>query len=172
MPRVSEYGDAMFDLVLCQFGVMFFPDRQRAYAETARVLAPGGTLLFTSWDIVENSAFPAAMVAALRTVLPQAPPDFISRIPHGYADPDRIRSELESSGLREVAVERVVLRGHAPSARTLTVGFCLGTPLRFALADHGPPEALVDALAGEMAAALGSGPVEGDLAAFVMTARR
>src|SRR5687767_7901925 len=44
------YPDAGFDLVVCQFGAMFFPDRVAAYREARRVLAPGGALLFNVWD--------------------------------------------------------------------------------------------------------------------------
>lgn len=76
-------------MIVCQFGAMFFPDKPAAYAEAARVLAPGGTLLLTVWDTVETSDFPAALVASLAAVLPENPPDFVARVPHGYADPDR-----------------------------------------------------------------------------------
>src|SRR5688572_3462352 len=36
------FADASFDAVICQFGVMFFPDKVRAFAEARRVLRPGG----------------------------------------------------------------------------------------------------------------------------------
>ena len=42
------FGDDQFDLVACQFGVMFFPDKPAAFREARRVLAPGGGLLFSS----------------------------------------------------------------------------------------------------------------------------
>ena len=44
------FADGEFDLVVCQFGVMFFPGKGEAFAEARRVLAPGGTLLFNCWD--------------------------------------------------------------------------------------------------------------------------
>ncbi|MFO1464897.1 MAG: class I SAM-dependent methyltransferase [Steroidobacteraceae bacterium] len=43
------FRDASFDAVLCQFGVMFLPDKPRAFAEMRRVLRPGGLLLFNVW---------------------------------------------------------------------------------------------------------------------------
>jgi SAM-dependent methyltransferase len=163
------FPDGAFDLVVCQFGVMFFPDRPGAFAEAARVLSPGGRLLVTTWDAVGTSPFPAALTDALAAVLPEDPPDFVARVPHGYTDPDRIRADLSAGGLAGT-VERVVLRGTAPSARAVAEGFCRGTPLLFALRERGDVEALTDAVAEEMTARLGGGPVTGDLAAFVVTA--
>lgn len=159
-----------YDLVACQFGAMFFPDKPAAFAEMARVLRPGGTVLLSSWDEVAASALPAAMQASLHAVLPD-PPDFIVRIPHGYRDPDRIAADLAAGGLVRVAVERVVLRGRPMPAAEVTRGFCYGTPLRFQLAEHGPLPEITERLKREMAARLGPEPVSGDLAAFLVTAR-
>src|SRR4051794_9735345 len=150
-----------FDLVACQFGVMFFPDKRAAFAELGRVLRPGGLLLFTTWDLVETSPFPAALVESLTAVLPERPPSFVVRIPHGYADVRRIRADLKSGGFEEVTVERVVLWGRAASAASVAEGFALGTPLRFALQERGPLDHLTSRLAEEMTARLGDGPIEG-----------
>src|SRR6266851_4775897 len=49
------FPDASFDAVVCQFGVMFFPDRTKAYREARRVLRPGGHLVFNVWDRIEAS---------------------------------------------------------------------------------------------------------------------
>jgi SAM-dependent methyltransferase len=165
-----DYPDGWFDLVVCQFGAMFFPDKPAAFAESARVLVPGGTMLCTVWDSVETSDLPAAMVGSLRAVLPDDPPDFIVRVPHGYCDPDRIAADLRAGGLVEVNIERVVLRGQSPSAAEITLGFCLGTPLRFALQERGSLPELTSRLTDEMVARLGDGPVAGDLSAFLVTA--
>jgi hypothetical protein len=107
----------------------------------------------------------------VRAVLPEDPPDFIVRVPHGYRDPDRITADLRAGGLIDVGIERIVPRGTAASAQALTRGFCLGTPLRFALAERGSLAALTSRLQEEMVARLGPGPVTGDLAAFLVTAR-
>jgi SAM-dependent methyltransferase len=166
-----DLPDAGFDLVVCQFGVMFFPDKPAAFAEAARVLAPGGTLLFTVWDAVETSDFPAAMMQSLAAVLEVDPPDFIVRIPHGYHDPDQLAADLRAGGLVPDRIDRIVPRGRSASARTIARGFCLGTPLRFALQERGSLEELTTALEDEMVARLGAGPVDSALAAFVVTAR-
>lgn len=167
--QALPFPDASFDLVACSFGVMFFPDKAAAFAEAARVLSGSGRLLVSIWDTVATSDFPAALTEALAAVLPDDPPDFVVRVPHGYADVDRIEADLAVAGLGGT-VERVVLRGEAPSARALAEGFCHGTPLLFGLEERGDLAALTDAVAEQMTARLGDGPVCGDLAAFVVTA--
>ncbi len=47
---VLPFTDASFDVVVCQFGVMFFPDKDKSYREAIRVLVPGGHYLFNVWD--------------------------------------------------------------------------------------------------------------------------
>jgi SAM-dependent methyltransferase len=170
--QALDFPDGSFDLVVCQFGVMFFPDKPRAFAEAARVLRPGGAFVFTVWDTVETSDFPAALVAGLAEIAQDDTPDFVVRIPHGYHDPDRIRRDAVAGGLEVERIERLVLRGSAPSARTLAEGFCGGTPLRFELLERGELDELTDALGASMTLRLGDGPVEGDLAGYVVTARR
>lgn len=165
-----ELPDRSFDAVVCQFGVMFFPDRPRAFAEMSRVLAPGGTVVFTTWDTAESSHFPDALVDSLAAALPDDPPTFVARVPHGYTDPDQIAADLIVGDLAAERIERVVLRGRAASARAIAEGFCRGTPLRFALAERGDLDALTEAVAEEMTQRLGDGPVEGDLAGYVVTA--
>jgi len=167
-----DYPEASFELVVCQFGVMFFPDKQRAFAEAARVLVPGGTMLFTVWDEVDGSDFAAALVAAAAELLPEDPPTFLVRIPHGYTDPDKIRSDVRSGGLHVEAIDRVVLRGTAESARTVVEGYGLGTPMRFELEQRGSLDVLTDALADKLARRLGPGPLEGDITALVVSARK
>lgn len=166
-----DLPDAAFDLVVCQFGVMFFPDKTAAFTEAARVLEPGARLLFTVWDSVETSQFPAAMVDSLTAVLGEGSPDFVVRVPHGYYDPEQITSDLRAGGLVVDGIERVVLRGRS-TAQELAQGFCLGTPLRFALQERGSLESLTRSLQDEMVARLGAGTVDGDLAAFVVTASK
>jgi SAM-dependent methyltransferase len=166
------FDDATFDVVACQFGVMFFPDKPAAAAEAARVLRPGGTFVFTVWDRIEGSELPARVEQAFARVLPESPPDFMSRIPHGYCDPEQIRRDVVAGGLEIDQFEHVVLRGRTESAATMVHGFGHGTPLHFQLAERGGVDEIVAAAKSEITADLGSEPVDGELAAFVVSARR
>lgn len=164
--------DGSFDLVTCLFGAMFFPDKPRAFAEAARVLTTDGHLLYAIWDVVAGSPFTLAMVESLNAVLPEDPPTFIVRVPHGYTDPDQIARDLTAGGLAPTSLERVVLQGSAPDARTLAEGFCLGSPLQFELEKRGSLPELMQRLGEAMVARLGDGPLVADLTAWVVQAER
>ena len=88
------FEDAAFDLVCCQFGVMFFPDRPSAYREARRVLKPGGSFLFNAWDRIEENVFADDVTRALAEFFPSDPPRFMARTPHGYHDTALFRCDL------------------------------------------------------------------------------
>jgi SAM-dependent methyltransferase len=165
------FRDADFDLAVCQFGVMFFPDRPRALGEVARVLRPGGTFVFTTWDAIEHNDIARECVAALGQVLEGPVPDFLERVPHGYHDTDQIRSDVIAGGLEPVAIERVRLRGTADSAAAVAEGLCCGTPYRFELAAIGDVAEIAARMAAQLTERIGLGPVAGELSAFVVSAR-
>ena len=160
-----------FDLVLAQFGTMFFPDKAAAYAEARRVLAPGGTLLFNVWDRLDRNPGSAAVHEAVHAAVPEPKPAFIARTPFGYNDPAAIEAELREAGFDEVAIERVGKTGPPGSAAALARGMCLGSPLALELAAH-PPEARDRALAEAIDAAGRAEPAGGfAMSALVVTAR-
>jgi ubiquinone/menaquinone biosynthesis C-methylase UbiE len=99
------FENAAFDLVCCQFGAMFFPDRTSGYREARRVLKPGGHFLFSVWDRIEENVFADDVTNALAKIFPNDPPRFLARTPHGYHDTALIRSELEEAGFSRVAIE-------------------------------------------------------------------
>jgi SAM-dependent methyltransferase len=133
------FGDASFDLVVCQFGVMFFPDKPRALAEAARVLRPGGRLVFSVWDRIGQNEFAETVQGALASMFPDRPIDFMSRVPHGYFDPDCIRHDLRSGGLDGPAsIEFVNLPTTAESPRVPAVALCQGTPMRLEIEARDP----------------------------------
>ncbi|MEY2398792.1 MAG: hypothetical protein QOJ00_1966 [Actinomycetota bacterium] len=167
------FDDASFELVLCQFGVMFFPDKLAAFAEAARVLTPGGAFIFNVWDTVETHEFAAALRDGLRHAYPDDPPTFIESIPHGYADPAAIENTLVAAGFTSVAADRVVLDGEAASADDVARGFCGGTPVRSEIdARDGDVERAITAVTDVIVERLGAGRVSGSMAAFVFDARR
>lgn len=165
------FPDARFDAIVCQFGVMFFPDKPSAFAEARRVLASGGRLLFSTWGPVDTHDFAAALVAGLERVFPDDPPAFVAAVPHGYAEIDRITGDLSSGGLQCLSVETLTLEGRADSAADVAAGFCTGTPLRLAIEARGDLAASTAFVKDEMTARLGAGPVTGRMTAHVFEAR-
>jgi len=166
------FDDRQFDLVICQFGVMFFPDRPAAFGEMRRVLAPGGRLLFSTWGAVETHGFAAALVAALAHAFPNDPPTFVVAVPHGYCDLGRVAADLAAGGLYCVSTEPVTLEGHADSAADVAAGFCTGTPLRMAIQARGGLAASTAVIADQMTVRLGRGPVTATMTAHVIEARQ
>lgn len=125
------FEDGSFDAVVCQFGVMFFPDRRTAYREVARVLRPGGAFLFNVWDSLAENPLTETAHNAVGTCFPDDPPQFFARTPHGYHDQAVIQSDLEAAGFRMPAnIEVVDAVAHAPSAEHAARGICQGSPLR------------------------------------------
>jgi SAM-dependent methyltransferase len=165
-----DFADSSFDLVVCQFGVMFFSDRIGAYRGIRRVLAPGGMFLFNTWDTIETCDLEHAITEALAEVFPEDTPDFLVRIPHGYADPERMRADLQAAGLTFRGLVRNELRGIAPSTAKVVEAYCLGTPLRFELQGRAPLADLVPQVVAAVTKRLGAGPVEGRLSAYVVRA--
>ncbi len=167
------FEDASFDVVCCQFGVMFFPDRVAGYREALRVLRPGGCFLFNSWDSIEHNVFARIVTAAAGEVFPDDPPLFLARTPHGYHDVERIRADLAAAGFSEVEIETRTEVSRAPAARDPAVAYCQGTPLRNEIEqrDAARLEAVTERAAAAIAAVHGAGPVSGKIQGHVVTAR-
>jgi ubiquinone/menaquinone biosynthesis C-methylase UbiE len=125
-----RFVDAMFDLVVCQFGVMFYPDRVRGNAEARRVLREDGHYVVVVWDQLEHNPVSHAVHQAVASVFPDDPPAFLARTPFGYGDPARIEQDLRAAGFEEVSVETLKLHSRPISARDAAIGMCQGTPLR------------------------------------------
>jgi SAM-dependent methyltransferase len=113
------FGDASVDLVACQFGVMFFPDRPAAYAEVARVLRPGGQFLFNCWGPLATHDVEVSVMAALAGCFPVDPPSFLARVPHSYHDADRVTADLATAGSGGIQIETVELTCTGGSAADL-----------------------------------------------------
>ncbi|MBI5277115.1 MAG: class I SAM-dependent methyltransferase [Burkholderiales bacterium] len=169
------FEDRSFDVVACQFGVMFFPDKARAFSEARRVLRPGGVFLFNVWDSIEENDFIRAVAAAHDTLFPDAPPRFMQRGPHGYADTTLIAQDLARGGFeRRPEITTLPARSRAESPRHPAIGYCQGSPLRMELESKGPGmlEKATDAAAEAIARKFGAGRVEGAIQAHVVVAER
>ena len=168
------FPDASFDVVVCQFGVMFFPDRAHAYAQARRVLRPGGAFLFSAWDRIEDNEFAHVVTEALAQVFPADPPRFLARTPHGYHDELAIARDLLQAGFTAAPrIDTVTARSCAASASVPAMAYCQGTPLRNEIeARHQAHGATLGAATAAAAQAIarqfGSGTVEGRIQARVV----
>ena len=168
------FEDASFEVVCCQFGAMFFPDRVVGYAEARRMLRPGGRFVFSVWDRIEENAFADDVTNAVATVFPHDPPRFLARTPHGYHDIALIRDDLRRAGFADIEIETREKVSCAPSARAAAAAYCLGTPLRNEIEarDAGLLQLAVDRATEAIASRHGEGAVTGKIQAHVIVAAR
>jgi ubiquinone/menaquinone biosynthesis C-methylase UbiE len=167
------FEDQSFDVVACQFGAMFFPDKVSGYKEARRVLKPAGHFFFNVWDRISENEFADVVTETLATMFSNDPPRFLARTPHGYHDVATLRQELTTAGFTQVRIETAGDISRAPSPREPAIAYCQGTPLRNEIESRDPaaPEAATQACAEALALRFGSGPVEGRIQAHVITAR-
>ncbi len=166
------FGDATFDAVVCQFGVMFFPEKSQAFSEARRVLRPGGVFIFNVWDRIEENEFADTVTTALESVFPQDPPRFMTRTPHGYYDRSTIERDLETGGFTALPqISTLAARSRAKSARIPAIAYCQGTPLRNEIEarDASRLGEATDIAAEAIAQRFGRGPVDGKIQAHIVT---
>lgn len=165
------FPDGAFDLVVCQFGVMFFPDRRASFNECFRVLTPGGTYLFVLWDDYNDMPNSPLWIAAQRIgdLLGRDPRTLLSP---GYFDEPTIRADL--ARFRDVKVDRIARPARAASARDAAEVTVQGSLLRTAIETANPSRLgeATEAVEQAMSARFGDGPVEGETKALIVTATK
>jgi ubiquinone/menaquinone biosynthesis C-methylase UbiE len=168
------FEDQSFDLVACQFGAMFFPEKVQGYKEARRVLKPGGRFLFNVWDKISENDFADVVTDVLAKIFPDDPPRFMARTPHGYHDVERIRAELKAAGFGEISIDPVDRRSKAASPLDPAIAYCQGTPLRNEIETRDASRLQDSTEQAEQAIAdrFGSGAVDGRIRAYVISARR
>lgn len=169
------FDDASFDLVVCQFGAMFFPDKPQAYAHARRVLKPGGTFLFNVWDRIETNELADVVTRSLAELFPDDPPRFLERTPHGHFDHERLRGDLAQAGFeREARIDVVSARSIADAAWKPALAYCQGTPLRNEIEarDASGLERATRHAAAAIERRFGSGRIDTGIRAHVVTVMR
>lgn len=122
------FEDASFDLVLCLFGVMFFPDKVRANAEARRVLRPGGRYVLVTFDRLDLNPIPEAAGEAVASLFTEDP-RYMERGPFSYTDTALVDEDLRAAGFEAIELETVELRSPV-TARDAARGIVLGSPFR------------------------------------------
>jgi SAM-dependent methyltransferase len=166
------FEDGSFDLVVIQFGVMFFPDRPAAYAEARRVLRPSGTLLFNAWSTMAANPFAEITNANAIRFFPDDPPQFYLT-PFGYADIAHVRADLARAGFTEVDHEVVRIDKRVLDWTHFARGIIYGNPIIADIrATDVDPEDTITAIAADLRARFGPAPARMPLEATVYTARK
>ena len=169
------FADGTFDAVVCQFGVMFFPDRSSAFSEARRVLRPGGVFAFNVWDRIEENEFADSVTTALAAMFPHDPPRFMARTPHGYHDRLTIERDLAKGAFTASPdISTVAARSRAESPRIPAIAYCQGTPLRNEIEARDPSRLgeATDRAAEAIAQKFGREAVDGKIQAHVVIIAR
>lgn len=124
------FDDESFDLVICQFGVMFFPDKVKANCEARRVLRPSGRYMLVIWDRIEHNLATMAAGRAVGDLFPGDSVRFYERVPFRYHDVGLIEADLLAAGFTDIEFETIELRSRAGSAREAAIALVEGTPVR------------------------------------------
>jgi len=167
------FADAAFDHYVCQFGIMFFPDKVGALKEARRVLAAGGEVLLNTWGSFAENDFARIGDATIASFFPTNPPTFY-RTPFGWHDQGAIRAAFAAAGFTSVSIEVVDRPASAESARHFAIGIVRGSPVSMAIHERQPDaiDRIVDAVARELAKVGGDAPWRGNLRALVVRAVR
>ncbi len=145
------FEDESFDLLVCQFALMFFPDKEAGLREFRRVLKPGGKAIVAVWDAI--SRIPAALknYELVKRAFPQDPPQFLE-VPYAMCDPE-VTKRLFESAFDRVEIERFEAEISIEEPEEVAQGFILGNPVANQIIERDPdaPERLVAELAKEFA---------------------
>jgi ubiquinone/menaquinone biosynthesis C-methylase UbiE len=167
------FADGSFDAVACQFGVMFFPDKETSYREVHRVLAPRGCYVFNVMDSLRHN--PAAQIATrvIGSFFPNDPPPFY-RTPFGYYRLDPIKDALTEAGFSDITISVVTENRTIADPAAFAHGLVFGTPVIEQIRARGgvDPNLIADALADAFRTELGSNPCRTRMRVIILEARR
>lgn len=131
------FEDNSFDAVICQFGIMFFPDKQKAVNEAFRVLKPGGRFVFNTWDSLENNRICKIPDDVVNRVFEKDPPPFY-KIPFSMYDPVEIEGLLKNAGFNNIKVENKKIEGYSESPDNAVTAFTEGNPVYLQIMERNP----------------------------------
>ena len=167
------FDDGAFDALVCQFGVMFFPEKDRSYREAYRVLTRGGRYHFNVWDSFEFNPFARITHETVGGFFKQDTPGFYT-IPFNYHRIDAIKTSLLGTGFDDISMRVLKIHKTIPKAQAFAEGIIFGNPIIDEIKARGTtdPDAIVAALTAALNCAFGQDPGRMPLQAIVFSARK
>jgi SAM-dependent methyltransferase len=166
------FPDASFDTVVCQFGIMFFPDKDKGHREAHRVVASGGRYLFSVWDSHRYNPIGPLITEILEGFFPHDPPQFY-HVPFSYYRIDPIKESLDAAGFTDLTIAVLREIKIIPDVPTYARAVVLGNPLIDQIRARGgvDPERVIDALTKALPREFGTDPTRIPLQAIVFEAK-
>ena len=167
------FPDDSFDAVVCQFGVMFFPEKDKSYREIHRVLTPGGRYLFNVWDAHRYNQFGRIAHEVAGGFFPADPPQFY-KVPFSYHQIDAIKESLIGAGFVDINIAILRLEKEIPDAALFARGLIYGNPIIDQIRTRGgvDPDRIVDAVAQRLRVEFGTDPGRMTLQAIIFSASK
>ena len=167
------FDDESFDLIVSQFGVMFFPDKPTSFREARRVLLPGGTYLFSAWGSMSDNSFSEITYAAGERFFPDDPPQFY-KVPFSYPDIDTAYADLAAGGFADISHETVNFKKEVHDWGLFAQGLVLGNPFSEEINNRPGVEAdeVIDSIIAALIEAFGENPGRMPLRATVFSATK
>lgn len=166
------FDDGTFDAVVCQFGLMFIPDKLAAVREAHRVLVPNGLFVFSVWDSIDENEVAKIANQTVALFFEKDPPTFY-QVPFGLYDQNVVRSFLRDAGFKDPQISALEMTGESPSSIDAAKGLIEGNPIFIEIKQRATADVqtVETAVAKAVAAKCGDNPVRAKLRAFVYTTR-
>ena len=165
------FENESFDLVVMQFGIMFFPDKEKGLREAYRVLKEGGKLIFTTWNKAETNEAMHEGRVIIESYFGDNPPIFYN-VPFSMHDERELGTLPRRAGFKDIKVVLVKKEGISPSAADLAKGMVEGNPVYLAINERDP--SLINTIENHIqkviAGKFGDKPTKSRLQAWVVEA--
>jgi len=171
-PCALPFEAATFGIIACQFGVMGLTDRVLAFREARRVMKPGARFVFNVPAHLRRNPVAESVQHAMEDLFPSDPPDYLTKVLHGYADNEAVDDDLTLAGFTDAIYTTVDLPYAAASARDAALGYCLGTPLRREIESRteGDSDRVIAAVVTALKRRFGTGRIDTSMRAHVISA--
>lgn len=167
------YEDNSFDAVVCQFGIMFFPDKLKGLQEMHRVLKPGGTLYLTVWDKIEKNESALIIYFSIEKFFESNPPQF-TKIPFSFNDIESIKEIFSNAGFKNCNHNIVAETVKGIPAIDVARGWITGSPNIIEINERAvaSTEEIIKSVSDAIIEKLGPEPIAFDLQEIIFTAKK
>lgn len=166
------FSEGSFDVIVCQFGVMFLQDKLRAFSEIRRVLKLGGQLLFSTWACIEENPIWKISNQVATKFFGPAPAAIQKSGPFSICNAVDAEAQLHDAGFIHTKVEKQRITSSISSASLAAKGFIHGLPLKDIIIKQNPEilSQIQEEMENSFADHFGNNPLTASFTAFVFEA--